>query len=219
MNYLNKIYCGDGIEFMKNFQDNSIDLVLTDPPYNAKNIGPDKRKYDTGKMQLSQEEYKKFCENWFNEAIRISKRLVFTPGIANTHNYPQPDWNIAWYKVSNVAYNRMGGINAWEPIFIYGKPPRGNRLNIDFIQEQTLNWSKGPEKNHPCPKPPKLYSRLIMIFSKPGELILDPMIGSGTTAKVCQELGRNFIGVDLSEKYCEISRQRLAQIPLFIYQE
>ncbi len=118
----NKTYHGDCLELMKELPDKSVDLVLTDPPYNAKDIGPNNRKYNSGIMCLPPEEYKKFCKNWFKEVMRISDNIVFTPGIANTHNYPQPYWQICWHKPAAVSYNRMGGYNAWEPIFIYGKP-------------------------------------------------------------------------------------------------
>ena len=50
--FINKVICGDCLEVMKQIPDNSVDLVLTDPPYNAKNIGPNERKYSKGQMQL-----------------------------------------------------------------------------------------------------------------------------------------------------------------------
>ena len=212
--FINKVQCIEALELMKQLPDKSIDLVLTDPDYNAKNIGSQNKKYDIHKMNLPDQEYKKFCLDWFKEAQRLSDRIVFTPGIANIQTYPQATWIICWYKACCVSFNRMGGFNAWEPILIYGKPPKGNRLPVDYLNINTLNWSKGPEKNHPCPKPPKLISKLVQIFSKPNELILDPFMGSWTTAKACQELGRNFIGAEISENYCELGKQRLAEVPL-----
>ncbi len=90
--YLNKVICDDCLSVMRDMPDNSVDLVLTDPDYNAKDIGPKHRKYSTGKMGLPLSEYKEFCIRWFTQARRVGKKLVFTPGIANICYYPQPYW-------------------------------------------------------------------------------------------------------------------------------
>lgn len=196
---------------MKKINDKSIDLILTDPPYNAKNIGPNKKKYSLGTMKLPDKEYKKFCRQWFNEAKRIAHTIVFTPGIANTHNYPQPNWQIAWHKPASVSFNRYQGFNAWEPIFCYGKRKGEKRLGQDYILCNTLNFSKGVEKAHPCPKPPALIFKLVSIFSNPDNIIFDPMMGSGTTILACRDLKRQYIGIDINPEYCKIAEQRLAQ--------
>lgn len=209
MNYENQIIIGNCIEIMKEIDDLSIDLILTDPPYNAKNIGPNQRVYSLGQMQLPEKEYKKFCKDWFKEAKRIAKTIVFTPGIANTHNYPQPFWQICWHKPAAVSFNRMGGYNAWEPIFIYGKPTE--RLGQDYKRQDTLNLTKGIEKKHPCPKPLPLIEWLVQKFSKENDLVLDPFNGSGTTTKAANFLNRRFIGIDINPEYVAIAKERLKQ--------
>src|SRR3990167_3035770 len=212
---LNKIIQGDCIKYMKTLPDKCIDLILTDPPYNAKDIGPNQRKYVVGQMQLPLKEYIKFCQDWFNEANRVAKRIVFTPGIANVCYYPQPDWIACWHKPAAVSFNRFGGFNAWEPIFLYGKIPKGKRLPQDYILENTMNFSKGPEKAHPCPKPLQLWMRLMDTFSLEEKTILDPFMGSGTTLVAAKYLNRNATGIEISEKYCEIAKKRLSQEMLF----
>jgi len=210
---INKIICGDCLEVMKDFPDKSIDLILTDPPYNAENIGPNQRIYSKGKMRLPEKEYKKFCKDWFKEAQRISDRIVFTPGIANTHFYSQPFWQICWHKPAAVSFNRMGGYNAWEPIFIYGKPPKGKRIGQDYKLQNTLNLTPGICREHPCPKPLPLWEWLVDKFSNKNEIILDPFIGSGTTAVACKRLKRNFIGIEINPDYCKIAEERLRGQP------
>lgn len=211
MKEVNTVIEGDCLKIMPEIPDGSFDLVLTDPPYNGKSIGPNKRVYSLGDMQLPDKEYKKFCKDWFKEAKRIGKVLVFTPGIANTHNYPQPNWIICWYKPASVSFNRMGGYNAWEPIFVYGKRAGDERLGQDVMKVNTLKFTKGPEKEHPCPKPPELWSKLIKIFSKKGDTIFDPFMGSGTTALYARNLGRQWQGIEINPAYIEISNKRLAQ--------
>jgi site-specific DNA-methyltransferase (adenine-specific)/modification methylase len=216
---LNKIYNEDCRNTMLKMSDNSVDLILTDPPYNAKDIGPNKRKYNTGTMQLPLEEYIQFCKGWFKEADRVSKRIVFTPGIANICYYPQPSWVACWHKPAACSFNRFGGFNAWEPIMLYGKIPKGNKLRQDYILFNTLNFKKGPEEHHPCPKPLGLIEILITIFSLENDIVFDPFIGSGTTAVAAIKHNRKFIGSELSKEYCDIANKRikteLSQMKLF----
>jgi len=68
---------------------------------------------------------------------------------------------------------------------------------------------------HPAIFPEKLAADHIISWSNKGDLILDPFNGSGTTTKMAQALGRNFIGIDISKKYCDIANERLRQKPLF----
>lgn len=74
-------------------------------------------------------------------------------------------------------------------------------------------WTYGTVKknrpNHPCPKPIALMSELVFLFSDPDETILDPFLGSGTTLVAAKSLGRNGIGIEIDEKYCEVAAERL----------
>jgi site-specific DNA-methyltransferase (adenine-specific) len=184
-----------------------VNLVITDPPYNAENIGSDKKVYCEGKMKLSIPEYKKFCKTWFDKCR--AEKMVFTPGIANVCYYDQPDWIFCWHKPAACSFNRMGGYNAWEPIMIYGKPAKGKRFGQDYIKVNTLNFTKGIEKNHPCPKVFNLWRYLVDGFAE--GLVLDPFLGSGTTLAACKELGFDGIGIEKSKEYCEISKLRIQQ--------
>src|SRR3989338_7527121 len=63
--------------------------------------------------------------------------------------------------------------------------------------------------NHPTPKPTKFIKELLEMFSKDGDLVLDPFIGSGSTAVACQDINRNFIGFEINKEYCELANKRL----------
>lgn len=201
-----KIILGDCLEGMKTLE--PVDLIIGDPPYNAKDIGWNKKVYSHGPMQLPENEYKEFCLSWFSKAQRLSDNIVLTPGIANVCTYPQPHWIVCWHKPAAVSFNRMGGYNAWEPIMIYGKPSK--RLGQDYIKIHTLNFNNGPESKHPCPKVADLYRWIVEHFSKEGDIILDPFAGSFTTSKVAKDLNRNSISIEINPEYWEtIGKKRL----------
>lgn len=210
---MNTVILGDCIEVMRQYEDGYIDLLFADPPYNAKNIGPNSRTYSLGQMQLPQKEYNKFCKDWFKEARRISKVLLLTPGIANTHCYPQPNWYITWSKPAACGFNRFGGFNVHEPIFIYGKIPKGNRLKRDLWEVGTRNGFGRPtiESQHPCPKPLELMRKIVQTFSLENELVMDPFAGSGTTLRAAKDLNRQFVGIELNPEYVELCNKRLGQ--------
>jgi len=199
------IYHGDCREILPSIE--QVDLVLTDPPYNSKSIGPNKQVYEgTTIMQLSNEEYADFCREWFGLVEGVD--LVFTPGIANICNYPQPYWILCWHKPAAVSFNRMRGYNAWEPISVYGRPFK--RLPQDYLYFNTMNLAKGPESKHPCPKPVALWAYLVSLSH--AKVVLDPFLGSGTTCYCAKKLGRKCIGIEIEERYCEIAANRCRQM-------
>ena len=70
-------------------------------------------------------------------------------------------------------------------------------------------WSMPENTDHPTQKPEKLYAKLILASSKPGDVVFDPFLGSGTTSVVAKKLGRHWCGVELSEEYCLLAEKRL----------
>lgn len=91
-----------------------------------------------------------------------------------------------------------------------------NEKDKDILREEFLSWTNSlwsfpgetRKLNHPAPFPEELPRRLIKLYSYKGDWILDPFSGIGTTCKVAKDLGRNCIGIDISEEYCEIARKR-----------
>ena len=79
----------------------------------------------------------------------------------------------------------------------------------------THNISKGEARpDHPCPKPLPLMRELVSLFTDPGDTILDPFMGSGTTLRAAKDLSRKAIGIEVEERYCEIAAKRMAQAVL-----
>ena len=196
------IYHGDCREVLPQLP--KVDLVLTDPPYNAPYIGPNHRTYVNGRGALPQIEYETFTRDW---VALMPDSWVLTPGIDNTHLYPPPRWILCWLKPAAVSFNRFGGYNAWEPIFCYGKCLQ--KLGQDYLRFDTLNLKKGAERHHPCPKPLSLWTYLIS--KMPEGIVIDPFVGSGTTCRAAKDLERKSIGIEIEERYCEMAAKRMAQ--------
>ena len=144
--YIGKIHCVDCLSFMKQLPDGCVDLVLTDPPYGVGLL-----------------EHDECVFQWFADARRISKNLVFTPGIVNLWEFPKSDWVLSWRKPAACSRGK-GGFNTWEPILVYGtlSYPAGK------ADEITAHLGVPDAAWHPCPKPPKLWSELIQRYSPEG---------------------------------------------------
>lgn len=201
------IYCGDTLEILPQLEPKCVNKCLTDPPYNAKNIGVYSRHYKQG-AQIPESEYIEWCAQWFTMVQRITPDIMFTPGIRHMFNYPPARWVLCWHKPGAVSYNALGGFNIWEPVLLYGKC---GRFTEDYFSSPPLNLIRGIEHKHPCPKNPYLWSWLIRFGTKPGDVVLDPFAGSGTTGVSCKKLGRKAILIEQVPEYCEIAVKRLAQ--------
>ena len=203
--YLNKIIQGDCLEVMKQLPDKCIDLVLTDPPYGIGIDGSNKdvnkkgwqvrKGYDWGgwDKQIPSKEY-------FDEMVRISKNQVICG--ANYFNEYLEQGHKGWV----VWYKAQQGLTMSDCEIIYTSFDCPTRM---FTLHRTHLWAENPQ--HPTQKPIELIKYLVDNFSEEGTTILDPFLGSGTTAVAAKQLGRNYIGIELSEKYCKIANDRLRQ--------
>ena len=100
------------------------------------------------------------------------------------------------------------GFQNLAPVLFFGKAPD---LHLGS-KATTIRSSDAAEKNgHPCPKPIKWMTWLIDLCSRPGETVLDPFAGSGTTLRAAKDLGRRAIGIEVNEAYCQIAVSQLAQ--------
>ena len=194
------IYNGDCLEVMKQFADKSFDLVLTDPPYG---VG-----YEYDSIDDTQENLKVLVNKAMPEILRVGKVSLITCGNGNQHLYPQPTWTLAWVITAGAGQNKWG-FTCWQPILAYGKNPyRANRMGA---RPDIVMSNERSEKNaHSCPKPINLWIEILKKGSvKDTDIILDPFMGSGTTLVAAKKLGRKAVGVEISEKYCEIAVTRL----------
>ena len=178
-----KLINGDCLEEMPKLT--GIDAVITDPPYGMKKAEWDMDIVDITPILSKFKDVAVFC------------------GVKGLHDYPKPDWTMAWVRSGSTQRNgKYKGFNNWEPILIYG---------FDSISNDVIKVANVPDNKikHPTKKPIKLMRRLISILTSPGDTILDPFMGSGTTGVACVELGRNFIGIEKDLTYFNIATNRI----------
>ncbi len=204
---LGALYCGDCLEILPLIKD-KVDLVLTDPPYNA----------SKSKIKIKKKNYKSINQEWdknFNPEFLYKTKHKQSLIFCSHHTifkYPDTVKQILhWVKrnpfpaISKV-YTFSVEYILWyvnESPYIYNKT--NNRLDRFY----TNIVSGNNRTEHPTQKPIKLIKSLLEIHSNKNNLILDPFLGSGTTAVACEKLGRRWIGIEISEKYCEIAKQRI----------
>ncbi len=207
------IYNENCLETMKRMSDNSVDLVLTDPPYG---IGESKgRNKSRGKLAIAKDYGN---HNWddeipsaeiFKEIIRISKnQIIFGGNYFVEHLTNSPCW-IVWDK-DNGSSDFADCELAWTSFKTATRLKKHRWAGM--LQEDMSNKEY---RFHPTQKPLPLFKWIINNYSKPGETICDPFMGSGTTLRAAKDLGRKYIGSEISEEYCLIAKNRLAQEVLF----
>jgi len=213
--YLNKIICGDSLKILKELPDNSVDLVLTDPPYGINYDNKDLNRQSPenfGKIENDNGEIDYL--NLITEFQRISKMVIVFGAINFMQDLPYKGIWICWDKRTKIEADKVFGSPfelAWcNKISGYDKIYRimhGGVINADRKELK--------KRVHPTQKPVELMKRIIEDFSKEDDIVLDPFLGSGTTAVACKQLGRNYIGIELSKEYCSIAKKRLEQDVLF----
>ena len=198
--FINKVIQGDCLEVMKDIPDKSIDLVLTDPPYGIEfrsNYRLKKHNKIIGDNRYPIE--------IFDELFRVAKRAVYVfCRWDNLAELPKPKSVLAWVK-NNWS---MGDLKhehgrQWEAICFY---PQEEHEFIKRIPDVVTGKRTG-NNLHPTEKPIDVIGKIIN--ANVGNLILDPFLGSGTTAVAAKQLKRNFIGIEISPDYCKIANERL----------
>jgi DNA modification methylase len=132
--------------------------------------------------------------------------FVFSKGKVKTCNYIMVPCKHAGKK--SVIYQR----NADGSLRLDRKEKNKNHIINNYkIKSNIWEYSSAKHSKHPAPFPEQLANDHIISWSNKGDLVLDPFVGSGTTAKMALLNGRNYIGIDISEEYCEIARKRIAE--------
>ncbi len=207
------IYHGDCREVFYGVVPMSPAVFITDPPYGVELGTSDSRGNKHGLAKQGYEHSGDTFSEWCQLVpivleqcvVSLVRGCVFV-GKHVTY-FPQPSVVGGVYCPAGVGRNQWGYTN-FMPVFFYGVNP-----TLQFGAKQTvLRSTETSEVNgHPCPKPDGWMRWLVNLATVPGDIVVDPFMGSGTTLVAAKRLGRKAIGIEIEEKYCEIAVKRLAQ--------
>lgn len=237
--FKNKIICGDCLEVMKQIPDKSVDMILCDLPYGTTRnkwdivipLEPLWKEYeriikDNGAIVLTAVQI--FASQLIMSRPNLFKydliwKKTIGSGQLNINNQPlrlhehilifykkQPTYNQQFTKGKPYNIERNGEYKGES----YNKQTASFKENNGFRHPTSVLEIPNPriKNGHPTQKPIELFKWLIKTYTNKGNLVLDNCIGSGTTAIACLETDRNYIGIELDKKYCNMTKNRIKSI-------
>lgn len=233
-----KLLTGDSTKLMAELEDNSVSLIISDPPYNLS------KDYNSSKDNMTFDTFMEFTRNWLNEANR-----VLTPGgtiyvfmgmrmISYVYTIMEQELNldfqswITWHYTQGMGKTK-GYSSRHDDILMFTKPGGKITFNLDNIRVPQkyyrsrnnmrganpgnvwtfshIHYSNPNRAVHPTQKPEGIIERMILASSHENDLVLDPFSGSGTTLRVAQILKRKAIGIELDSAFVEETNKRLQE--------
>lgn len=246
---IDKTINGDSFSTLKCLPENSIDLLIVDPPYNL-----NKDYHGIKFTKKNDDDYEFFTREWISlvkpllkqtasiyvccdwrssviigrvlsEFFIVQNRITWQreKGRGAKSNWKNSMEDI-WFATNSSSYvfnldSVMVRKKVIAPYKENGKPKdweeteQGNFRNTcpsNFWDDISIPyWSMPENTDHPTQKPEKLLAKLILASSNPGDVILDPFLGSGTTSVTAKKLNRHYIGIEINEQYCSWAEKRL----------
>lgn len=221
---------------LRTFEPGTFDIVVTSPPYNTlpaahklsgmhaeRRSGVNKwiQKAANGYAdQMDESTYQDWIREVVRECLRVSRGLVWVNHKVRYRNgeaihpvriFPFPIYaEVIWDRQGSMALNCKRYAPSCEGLWAFGTPHYWN----DSLNAKLSVWRIGfdqDDNEHPCSFPVEIARRPIISSCPKGATVLDPFAGSGTTGVACVQTGRNFVGIEIDERYCEIARRRIAE--------
>jgi site-specific DNA-methyltransferase (adenine-specific) len=230
---LGKLYHGDCLDILPQLDNESIDLIITSPPYNKNSANRSIGINDTWKRanisyesfkddvpeniyQQQQKELVKLCLDklkssgsfFYNHKNRIKNHRIISP----------EQWLsdfiirqvIVWNRKNSPVLEPIRFMPITELIYWITKEAKTPFFNKEgFIYKDVWEISPTQDKDHPASFPKEIPNRCIRATTQENFLVLDYYMGSGTTALACEDLKRRWIGIEKEEKYCELASKRI----------
>lgn len=227
------IYHGDCREVLPSFANDSVEIAVTSPPYNLvrewSGGGPNskmkqlERRYEEWyDDSLPEDEYQELQKTVIRECLRVAVSSVFYNHKVRYalkrrgQIYHPLDWLREFPIWCEIIWDRCGAQGGNSGRFLIQDEriyQLGNQRKWKGAQSFTTIWRIPPDRveGHVCAFPEELAARCIVTTTDPGDVVLDPFMGSGTTLRAAKDLGRKAIGIEIEERYCEIAAKRMAQ--------
>lgn len=226
-----KIGFGDCLAYLSGIESDSVDLIITDPPYEIKNTKAGGKSKLSRSIQGMNDQIKDdglingFDQQVLAELVRVNKNInmyffcnkeqipmyfdYFVSGLGCSFDI------IKWVKTNATPTFNNKYLSDTEYCLYFRKSGYCNPENYDMastLYHAPINQADKKKYGHPTIKPINLISKLVRNSSKRGDLVLDPFLGSGSTAVACQKEDRKFIGFELLEKYFNMSVERVEEV-------
>lgn len=203
------LYLGNSLEIIPALD--QMDALVTDPPYGIDGgSGGDAKAFKKGHYEMDGwTDSPAYIEEVVVPAIKLAlervKRGAVTPGRRCAWFYPPPQDIGAFYLPASASHGKWG-FGTCDPILFYGKDPRAG---IGALPSGTVVTEPAKVEGHPAAKPTSAMRWLVNKVAMPGELVLDPFMGSGSTGVACMEIDRRFIGIERELRYFDLACKRI----------
>jgi site-specific DNA-methyltransferase (adenine-specific) len=229
------IICGDSLLEIPKMPNESVDLIIADPPYN---LG---KEYGNSSDRKEFADYLEFTRKWTAECKRVLRsngtiyvfvgfRMIsyvyqileadlkmnfvnwicwhYTQGIGKTRGFSPRHDDILMFSKSQNYYFNLDAVRVPQKFYRSINNMRGANPG-DVWEFSHVHYCNENRQPHPTQKPEGLIERLVLASSDNGDTVLDPFAGSGTTPRVCQQTKRNCTGIEINSEYVEMIKRRL----------
>ena len=230
-----KIVAGDAVRVMRQMTDGAADLVIADPPYNlGKDYGNnlddmDSEAYLAFTREWLGEAHRILCNDgtlYVFMGVRFISYLYdildreygmhfnswicwhYTQGLGRKRGFSPRHDDILMFTKSKHFHFDLDAVRVPQKYYRARNNMRGANPG-DVWQFSHVHYCNGNRQPHPTQKPEGLVERMVLASSRPGDLVVDPFVGSGTTARVCQQMERRCVGIELNPAYVALARERL----------
>lgn len=235
-----QVKCGDAIDLLSTLEEDSVDLIIADPPYN---LG---KSYGNNSDEMSFSDYLDFTRKWLFECGRVLKKTGsiyvfmgfryisylydimdkeldlrfnswivwhYTQGMGKTKGFSPRHDDVLFFTATDEFTFNLDDIRVPQKYYRQRNNMRGANPG-DVWTFSHVHYSNPNRQAHPTQKPEGLIERMVLASSNSGDLVLDPFSGSGTTLRVCDQLERASLGFEINPEYVDMTKKRLDE-PFF----
>jgi len=229
---VDNIYCGDSLKLMKNIKENSIDLIVTDPPFaidfkvKRNNYNRKQTKVLEGYKEISKENYYDFTYKWMKEAYRVLKEtgsMYLFSGWNNLKDILNVLDEVGFITINHIIWKYQFGVftkrkfvtSHYHILFVVKNEKRYKFNKIEHYPEDVFIINREYWTNKvktPTKLPMELVKKLILFSSDKGDIVFDPFLGSGTVAVCSKMLGRHYLGFEIVKDYYKFAMDRISKV-------
>ncbi len=221
---------GDALKLLPKVPSGTVDLIITDPPFaidfKAQRLNYNRKGSNVieGYQEIPEEEYGSFTRSWMAEAARVlapSGSMYVFSGWNRLRDILEGLDAAGLTTINHLIWKYQFGVftkkkyvtSHYHILFVVKDPKKYTFNKIDHYPEDVWvinrEYWKGKMKT-PTKLPPEIVRKILLYSSNPGNLVLDPFLGSGTVAIVAQQEGRHFLGFEVVPEYCAFARASLS---------